>query len=137
FVRDLSTQTTSLASPLPNGTLGNGVPPSFTPVFFSPDSQALYFSTASALASSDANSASDIYAATAPFANPGEIHFASWQYDANEADLQATINVVRNAPVSSAASVNYTVQDGTAHAGNDYQATSGTLTFNPGQASAT
>jgi hypothetical protein len=137
FVRDLSTQSTTLVSPLPGGTLGNGVPPSFTPVFFSPDGQALYFSTASALSSTDTNGTSDIYAATAPYANPGEIHFASWQYDANEASLQAVITVVRNAPVSAAASVNYTVQDGTAHAGNDYQATSGTLNFNPGQASAT
>ena len=33
--------------------------------------------------------------------------------------------------------MNYSVQDGTAHAGNDYQATSGTLTFAPGQSSAT
>ena len=52
-------------------------------------------------------------------------------------DGQAVVTVVRNAPLDAAASVDYATQDGTATAGTDYQATSGTLNFAPGQSSAT
>jgi Tol biopolymer transport system component len=138
FIRDLAAQTTTLLSVTPAGTLA---PDSFSgvnsPVFFSTDGQTLYFSSDGALVPSDTNGTTDIYSATAPFLTPGAIHFSSWQYDANEIDLNAVITVVRNAPFDGAASVNYSVQDGTAHAGNDYQAASGTLSFAPGQSSAT
>src|SRR5262249_36067168 len=45
--------------------------------------------------------------------------------------------VVRNGLIDAPATVNYSVQDNSARAGNDYQATSGTLNFAAGQASAT
>jgi hypothetical protein len=138
FVRDLSAQTTALVSNAPDGTLSSE-PSSNAPVplVFSPDGQTLYFSTNGALVAGDTNNTSDIYASTAPWATPGEIRFATWQYDANEASGQAVITVVRNAPLSAPVTVNYAVQDNTAKAGNDYQATSGTLSFAAGQASAT
>ncbi len=84
----------------------------------------------------DTNGANDLYAATAPLTAPGEIHFATWQVNANEADGQAVINVVRNAPYATPATVDYSVQNGSASVGNDYQATSGTLSFAAGQSTA-
>ena len=85
----------------------------------------------------DNNNTSDIYAATAPFATPGEIHFATWRFDANSGSGQAVITVVRNAPFNAPATVDYSEHDNTTRAGSDYVATSGTLSFAAGQASAT
>ena len=138
FVRDLTAATTTLISAAPGGTLSSD--PSFAgsePLVFSPDSQTLYFGTGAALVAGDTNNTSDIYAATAPFATPGEIHFATWQFDANTGSGQAVITVVRNAPFDAPASVDYSEQDNTTRAGSDYVATSGTLNFAAGQASAT
>jgi dipeptidyl aminopeptidase/acylaminoacyl peptidase len=138
FLRDLTAATTTLISAAPGGTLSSD--PAFEgsePLIFSPDSQTLYFSTGAALATGDTNNTSDIYAATAPFANPGEIHFATWQFDANTGSGQAVITVVRNAPLDSPSTVDYSEQDVTTRAGSDYVATSGTLNFAAGQASAT
>jgi Tol biopolymer transport system component len=138
YVRDLGTGITSLVSSAPDGTLSvNPASSGPAPLFFSPDSQTLFFSTGAALVAGDTNSTTDVYDATAPFAAPGEIHFSTWQFDANEANGQAVITVVRNAPLDAPATVNYSVQDNTAKAGNDYQTTSGTLSFAAGQASAT
>jgi hypothetical protein len=138
FVRDLSAQTTDLITTASDGTLSSD--PSSNgpaPLLFSPDSQTLYFSTNGALVTGDTNSTSDIYAARIPFATPGAIHFTTWQFDANEASGQAVITVVRNAPVDAPTTVHYAVSDNTARAGNDYQATSGTLNFAAGQSGAT
>ncbi|HEX3086646.1 MAG TPA: LamG-like jellyroll fold domain-containing protein, partial [Pyrinomonadaceae bacterium] len=44
-----------------------------------------------------------------------------------------TINVTRTGNTAGASSVNYTTVDGTAKAGQDYTATSGTLSFAPGE----
>ncbi len=46
---------------------------------------------------------------------------------------QMTFTVTRTGDVSIAASVSYATSDGTATAGSDYTATSGTLSFEPGQ----
>ncbi len=52
-------------------------------------------------------------------------------------DFTVTVTVTRTGDTSGTAAVNYTTQNGTASAGlnNDYVATSGTLTFNPGETS--
>ena len=50
-----------------------------------------------------------------------------------EADVQVTLSAPSSVPVT----VEYTTQDGTATAPGDYQATSGILTFAPGQTTAT
>ncbi|HVX61702.1 MAG TPA: cellulose binding domain-containing protein [Pirellulales bacterium] len=44
-----------------------------------------------------------------------------------------TFDVTLSAPSSDAVTVQYSTADGTAHAGNDYNAASGTITFSPGQ----
>jgi len=54
----------------------------------------------------------------------------------NESDGTATVTVTRGS-TSGAASLDYITVDGTAKAGSDYQATSGTLSFAAGQASKT
>jgi glucose/arabinose dehydrogenase len=54
----------------------------------------------------------------------------------NEADGTATVTVTRGNTMGTA-SLNYTTVDGTAKAGSDYQAVSGTLAFAAGQASKT
>src|SRR5262249_46114318 len=49
----------------------------------------------------------------------------------------ATFTVSLSAPTDQTVTVNYSTADGTAVAGSDYEAASGTLTFDPGQTSQT
>jgi hypothetical protein len=63
---------------------------------------------------------------------PGEISFSSPTYTVNEADGQATITVVRDS-AGGLVTVHFATADGTAIAGVDYTAVSGTLTFQPRQ----
>jgi Tol biopolymer transport system component len=138
FVRDLAAQTTTLLSAIGGGLLSSNVNDTGPQaVVFSPDGKTVYFTEGDVLVPGDTNNTSDIYKATAPFAAAGTVQFASWQYSASEFDGKAVITVVRTAPLDAAATVDYTVQDGTARAGSDYQATSGTLSFAAGEASAT
>jgi uncharacterized delta-60 repeat protein len=50
-----------------------------------------------------------------------------------ETASQVSLGVLRIGPTNTTASVNYATHDGTAHAGVNYTASSGTLTFTPGQ----
>lgn len=61
------------------------------------------------------------------------VAFASATYSANEINSTATITVLLNAPSAQIASVNYATSNGTASAGSDYTATSGTLIFGIGE----
>jgi hypothetical protein len=138
FVRDLSAGTTSLISATVSGQLSDS---EFTNALLSPNGQTIYFdSNVDDLTSGDANSSvypSGIFAASAPFTVTNQLQFASWNVAANESSGQVTVTVERSGPATPAASVNYNVQDGSAHAGTDYKATSGTLTFAAGQTSGT
>jgi hypothetical protein len=71
--------------------------------------------------------------------NPGasEIQLGSAAYSAQEGAASATITVTRTGDTSGTVSVHYATRDGLAVAGVDYTASSGTLTFNPGDTSAT
>ena len=62
----------------------------------------------------------------------GLIDFKSLHYDVNEPDGQATVTVERLGGVGGAVSVDYETSDGTATAGSDYAATSGTLNWAAG-----
>src|SRR5437868_9646791 len=79
----------------------------------------------------------------AAFAAPKpKVNFSSSAYAVAEDDASraATITVFRqgNAKrVNQTVAVDYATSDGTAHAGVDYAAKSGTLTFNPGETSKT
>ena len=63
--------------------------------------------------------------------------FASMNWTASVTDGQAVITVNLNAVSNQVVTVHYATSDGTALAGTDYQATSGNLSFLPGQTSNT
>ena len=63
----------------------------------------------------------------------GSIHFNRDSYGIGEASGQALIGVSRTGGSNVAATIDFATADGTATAGSDYTATSGTLTFNPGE----
>jgi hypothetical protein len=124
FVHDSVTGTTSLLTATTQGKLSSS---SFVHALLSPDQHTLYFdSTASNLTPGGPTVGSNLFAATAPFTSDGQVQFASWQTTAKESDGQAVVTVVRSAPLGQPATVNYTVQDGTAKTGIDFKPTSGT-----------
>jgi roadblock/LC7 domain-containing protein len=147
FVYDLSAGTTSLISATTSGELSNstntgGEVPDASSInaFLSPDGQTLYFdSNAADLTAGDSNpnQSTEIFAASAPFTVANQLHFQSWESAAKESDGSVAVTVVRSSPATTAASVNYTVENGTAQAGTDFTATSGTLNFAAGQGSQT
>jgi len=69
----------------------------------------------------------------------GVLQFSSATYSVNEGVLsgKAVIKVTRSGGSASGVTVNYSTGDGTAIAGSDYTATSGTLTFGAGVTSKT
>ncbi|HYW72638.1 MAG TPA: Calx-beta domain-containing protein [Pyrinomonadaceae bacterium] len=68
---------------------------------------------------------------------PTAVQFSSATNSVSEGNGTVTITVNRSGDVSSTTTVDYATSDGTAIAGTDYTATSGTLTFTPGQLSKT
>jgi hypothetical protein len=64
---------------------------------------------------------------------PGQFQFSSINYSRIETGGVAAINVERVGGIIGTVTVDYTTGDGTATAGADYTATSGTLTFAPGE----
>jgi hypothetical protein len=65
------------------------------------------------------------------------LQFSAANYAINENQGTATITVTRSGDSSAAVSVNYATSNGTASAGTDYTAASGTLNFAIGQTTAT
>lgn len=65
--------------------------------------------------------------------NDAGLRFSSPTYVVAEDGIKATINVLRTNYLGSTVTVNYTTQDGTATAGADYIAASGTLSFASGE----
>jgi hypothetical protein len=65
----------------------------------------------------------------------GALDFKNLSYSASETGGLATVTVERVGGSGGDVSVDYTTSDGTATAGSDYTATSGTLTWNSGDAS--
>jgi parallel beta-helix repeat protein len=68
---------------------------------------------------------------------PGSFAFSASNYSAAENAGAATITVTRTANTNVAASVSYATTNGTAAAGSDYTAASGTLSFAAGETSKT
>jgi Leucine-rich repeat (LRR) protein/ribosomal protein L35AE/L33A len=66
---------------------------------------------------------------------PGTVQFSSDTYSVNEADGTVTLTVTRLNGSNGAVSVDYATSDGTAMAGDDYTAVSGTLNWSDGDAS--
>ncbi len=63
----------------------------------------------------------------------GSIVFSALNFSANNHDGMAYATVTRGGGVTGTATVQYATYDDSALAGTDYTATSGTLTFNPGE----
>ena len=61
------------------------------------------------------------------------ILFESSSYTVNEGDGSATLVVIRSGGLAAPATVTFSTSDGTATGGSDYAASSGTITFSPGQ----
>jgi len=70
-------------------------------------------------------------------AQPGSLQFNAASYNVNENQGTATITVARTGGSAGSVTVNYATSNGTATAGSDYTATSGTLTFAPGMVTQT
>lgn len=81
-------------------------------------------------------SVSSIYSNLSSAAIDG-VQFSTESFTTPEADIPVTITVTRTGNTSSAATVQYQTADGTAMAGQDYTAVSGTLSFSPGQTTRT
>ena len=64
-----------------------------------------------------------------------DVAFTSATYTGAESDGVVEISVALSAASPGTVTVNYATSDGTAEAGSDYTAASGTLTFNPGETS--
>jgi hypothetical protein len=73
----------------------------------------------------------------APASQSGTLAFSSSSYTVNENAGTATITVTRSGGSAGAVAVNFATGNGTAQAGTDYQASSGTLTFSAGVVSRT
>jgi hypothetical protein len=71
------------------------------------------------------------------YGNSVTVQFASSSYTVNENAGTAALTLTLNAAAANTVTVNYATSDGTAIAGTDYVATSGTVTFNPGVTSQT
>ncbi|MEM7117701.1 MAG: Calx-beta domain-containing protein [Chloroflexota bacterium] len=71
---------------------------------------------------------------TDPPATP-QVSFSAASYDVGEADGSVMITVALNEPASGDESVQYATSNGTATAGSDYTATSGTVSFGAGEQS--
>ena len=70
--------------------------------------------------------------------NPnGMFEFSPSTYSVDETGGSVILTVTRSAGTNGAVTVDYTTSDGTALSGTNYDATSGTLTFNAGEASKT
>src|SRR5213076_1682392 len=63
---------------------------------------------------------------------PPVVQFSSGNYSVGEGGGNATLTVTRTGDVSGTSTVQYATANGSATAGSDYTATSGTLTFAPG-----
>jgi len=70
-------------------------------------------------------------------ASPGQLQFGNAAYSVAENGAQIQVAVTRTGGSDGAVDVDYATTDGSATAGSDYTATSGTLNFSDGQTSAT
>ena len=105
----------------------------------SPDlaSDVIFTNTATITTTAFDPDATNNSATAAAIANLPRVYFSDSTYEQNEGVGMATITVTLDAAPFVTVTVEYATTDGTATAGSDYTATSGTLTFNPGETSKT
>jgi hypothetical protein len=133
YVRDLQAGATRLLSIDTSGTTssnnysyGASITAAGEIVFFE--------SIASNIVPGDASQITDYFAALNP---PSRLSFAAARYDVAEDGGSVSVTVARNGAADSAVTADYTTQNGSARAGQNYTATSGTLAFAPGETTKT
>lgn len=142
FVRDLTTNTTKAisvdSSSPPTGALGNGG--SFAAGLSADGTKVLFRSTATNLVANDSNGFADLFVRdiTPPSVPTLSVQTGAPQREGtigNGGTLSFTVSLF---PLSGqGVTVNYSTENNTAHAGSDYTAKSGTLTFVPGESTKT
>jgi Tol biopolymer transport system component len=136
FVRDLQLGTTTRVDVRPDGGEADGS--SASPSISGDGRLVVFESTATNLAPNDrSNGYPDVYVAgpSYPAAGDNSFQFASAAFDAAESIGLARVTVTRYGPFCAPASVQYATADGSATAGADYAAASGTLNFPSGEGS--
>jgi Tol biopolymer transport system component len=134
YVRDLTGGTTVLVSRTPDGKASGGFNGS---PLFSPDGRWLFFLSGAGDLGPAAASGVNLYVSDGPFTAASQVGFSSWAFSARQGTGQAVVTLTRTGPLTLPATVQFSVQDGTARAGVDYRATAGTVTFAPGVSAAT
>ena len=130
FVRDLQAGVTVLGSVRQDGTATPN-DSAFNPRISADGRRVAFYSRAGNIVPNDVNGADgkDVFAFDPVFPPTSHLQFSATAYTVGEGDAQATITVTRTDSSLGAVSVNYATADGTARAGFDYAATSGTITF--------
>jgi hypothetical protein len=103
-------------------------------VQFAPQAEQVFANHVTFATSSGADSRT--VSGTGVVASPAVLQFSQAEYAVAEGNM-ATITVTRTGGTHGGVTVSYTTSNGTATAGTDYRATSGTLTFGPGTLSQT
>jgi Tol biopolymer transport system component len=140
FLRDTLLGTTTRVNVTPSGGEADG---SSATASISADGSLVYFeSTATNLVPGDlVNGFQDVFLAGPRYPGAGgggtSFRFSAAAYEVDESAGTATITVTRSGPHCATATVQYATADGSATAGADYTAASGTLTFVAGQGSRT
>ncbi|WZO98609.1 Calx-beta domain-containing protein [Isosphaeraceae bacterium EP7] len=134
YVRDLTGGTTVLVSRTPDGKASGGFNGS---PLFSPNGQWLFFLSGAGDLGPAAASGVNLYVSDGPFTAASQVGFSSWAFSARQGTGQAVVTLTRTGPLTLPATVQFSVQDGTARAGVDFKATAGTVTFAPGVSTAT
>jgi hypothetical protein len=133
FVRDLQAGVTVLGSINVDGTATPN-DSAFAPRISADGRRVVFHSRASNIVPNDTNGPDghDVFAFDPVFPPTSHLQFSEAAYTVGEGDAQALVTVTRTDGSLGAVSVNYATSDGTARAGSDYAATSGTLTFADG-----
>ncbi len=135
FVRDTQAGMTKLVS-INNAGLASGDGTSGSSIMTPDGRYIVYASSSSDLVAHDTNNNFDLFT----FINipqPGQLQFLTAVTRANENSATATITVTIVNGATAPVSVDYTTLNGTAAAGSDYVAATGTLSFMPGETSKT
>ena len=133
FVRDMQAGATVLGSINHDGTSTSN-DSAFAPHISADGRRVVFYSRASNIVPNDVNGldGKDVFAFDPIFPPTSHLQFSAAAYTAGEDDGQATITVTRTDSSLGAVSIKYLTSDGTARAGSDYTAVSGTLTFAAG-----
>jgi Tol biopolymer transport system component len=140
FLRDVIGKTTTLVNAALGSTTHTGNNSANFPVVSRDGRFVSFQSMGSDLVSRDSNGIqTDVFVSPAAYQTPPAVvlQLSATAYSVAENAGKATITVTRSGPSYTTVQVHYATSNGTAIAGADYTAVSGTLTLTPGQTVAT